>query len=62
MREYTNYATQDEAIAAALEESSPGEIVAVHEVTCKGREEPNPPYDVVGCTCDPLVLTVGAVA
>jgi hypothetical protein len=61
-RETLHVETHDEAIAEALRGAPAGEIIAIHEESCEGREEPDPPYDVIGCTCEPLVLTVGAVA
>jgi hypothetical protein len=61
-RETLYLPTQDEAIAEAFRGAEPGEIVEIHDEGCEGREEPNQPYSVIGCTCKPLVLTAGAVA
>jgi hypothetical protein len=55
-------ATHDEAVAEALRGAQQGEIIEIHGEDCRGREEPIPPYRVIGCTCKPLVLTAGAVA
>lgn len=62
MREYTTYPTQDEAIGVALAESVPGEIVEVHDAACEIDEDPETGDVVEPCTCEPLVLTVGAEA
>lgn len=56
-RETIHFETRDEAIAEALRGAPAGEVIEVHEEGCKGYEKPYPPYDVVGCTCTPLVLT-----
>ena len=61
-RVYTTYPTQDEAIAVALAESAPGEIVEVHDATCEIVEDPETGEVLKPCTCEPLVLTVGAQA
>lgn len=62
VREYTIYATQDEAIAVALGGATLGEIVEVHDAACKLVEDPESGDVVEPCTCAPLVLTVGARA
>lgn len=62
MRGYSTYATQDEAIAAALAESAPGEIVEVHTEHCQIVEDPETGDLIAPCTCEPLFLTVGARA
>lgn len=54
--EVVSFPTLDEAIAAALAESAPGEIVVVHAAHCEADEDGD------GCTCEPLELTVGAQA
>jgi hypothetical protein len=61
-RETLNFETQDEAIAEALRGSAPGDFVEVHSKDCKGREEQRPPYDVIGCTCTPMLLRAGATS
>lgn len=61
-RETITFPTHDEAVAEALRGAPAGDIVEIHEAECAGREEPEPPYDVVGCTCEPLTLIVGAKA
>jgi hypothetical protein len=61
-RAYSTYLTQDEAIAAALSESAPGEIVEVHTAECKIAEDPETGEVLEPCTCESMVLTVGAVA
>jgi hypothetical protein len=47
--------SQEEAIAEALRESQPGDVVAIHALDCKLR-----PHDIDDsrCTCVPLVVTV----
>jgi hypothetical protein len=50
--EVTKFSTQDEAIAAALNESEPGDIVTIHEADCAAQvDEP--------CDCDVLTIKVG---
>lgn len=61
-RAYTTYPTQDEAIGVALAESAPGEIVEVHATDCEIVEDPETGDVVEPCTCEPLILTVGAQA
>jgi hypothetical protein len=61
-RAYTTYPTQDEAIAAAIRESAPGETVEVHTAECKIVEDPETGEVLKPCTCESIVLTVGAVA
>lgn len=61
-RIYEIYATQDEAIAVALAESAPGEIVEVHTVDCKIVEDPETGEVLRPCTCSSMVVTVGATA
>lgn len=46
------FATQEEAIAAALAESEPGDIIEIHDVACRAQvDEP--------CDCDVLTVRVG---
>lgn len=61
-RETLTFATHDEAIAEALRGAPAGDIVSIHQEGCAGQEKPYPPYDVVGCTCAPMILRVGAEA
>jgi hypothetical protein len=61
-RTYTTYPTQDEAIGVALSESMPGEIVEVHTAQCRIVEDPETGEVSEPCTCESLVLTVGAQA
>lgn len=61
-REISTFATRDEAIAEALRGAPAGEIIEIHEEGCRGCEERNPPYRVVGCTCSPMTLVAGARA
>lgn len=61
MREYTTFPTQDDAIAAALSESAPGELVEVHSESCKIDEDPAT-GEASGCTCEPMTLVAGAEA
>ncbi len=61
-RETLHLPTRDEAIAEALRGAEPGDLIEIHGEGCEGCEEPDPPYRVVGCTCEPMVLTAGAVA
>lgn len=55
-RETLHFETRDEAIAEALRGAPAGEVIEIHCEGCAGREQPDPPYDVIGCTCTPLVL------
>ena len=50
------YATL-EAIAVALRESQPGDVVIVHAERCAQRSD-----DESECTCAPITLTVGPKA
>lgn len=50
------YDTLDEAIAAAMAEVEPGGTVSVHAEDCESEDGED------GCTCEPLILTVGAKA
>lgn len=61
-RETVYFESRDEAIAEALRDTAPGELVEIHEEACEGYEESDPPYDVVGCTCSPMILIAGAEA
>lgn len=61
-RETLTFTTRDEAIAEALRGAPAGEIIEIHGEGCAGREEPDPPHRVLGCTCTPLVLAAGATA
>lgn len=54
--EETEYDTLDEAIAAAMAEVEPGGTVSVHAEDCESDDGED------GCTCEPLILTVGAKA
>lgn len=60
MRTYSTFNTQDEAIAAALSESEPGEIVEVHTASCGLVEHAETGQLLEPCTCSPMVLRVGA--
>lgn len=51
-RETITFATRDEA----------GEVIEIHEYGCRGHEDTDPPYRVVGCTCSPMTLVAGAMA
>lgn len=61
-RETIYFESRDEAIAEALRDAPPGDIVEIHDEDCDGREEPDPPHDVIGCTCDPMIFRTGAEA
>lgn len=61
-RETLNFPTRDDAIAEALRGAPAGDIIEIHDEGCAGVEKPYPPYDVVGCTCTPLVIRAGAKA
>lgn len=50
------YATLDEAIAAALSELEPGGVLVIHADECESEDGEE------GCTCTPLELTKGAEA
>lgn len=50
--EPTTCPTQEEAIAAAMEESEPGDVIAIHEAACSVTAD-------VDCDCTPLIITVG---
>ena len=50
------YDTLDEALAAALACVDPGGVVSVHADDCESEDGEN------GCTCTPLMLTLGAEA
>lgn len=55
--------TQDEAIAGALSESQPGDLVIVHEKTCRiGKIEKPTDEDFDSCGCEVQSLVVGASA
>jgi hypothetical protein len=58
----TTHPTQDEATAAALRESVAGDQVVVHEAECASKEARSSEEAEARCTCEPLVLTVGATA
>lgn len=57
-----SYRTQDEALAEALAESQPGDIVTVHERSCASITAVR--FEDVSrlCTCEPMELVVGAQA
>lgn len=62
-REIIHFETRDEAIAAALRGAPAGEVIEIHGENCQGREQADPPHDVIGCTCTPVVMVAqGAVA
>ncbi|HKP06389.1 MAG TPA: hypothetical protein VJU58_03975 [Microbacterium sp.] len=61
-RVYSHFATQDEAIAAALVDAAPGEVVEVHMTACGIVEDPETGEVLKPCTCEPMSLTVGASA
>jgi len=58
-RETLTFATRDEAIAEALRGAPAGEVIEIHQEGCRGHEEAEPPYRVVGCTCAPMTLVAG---
>jgi hypothetical protein len=55
-RDTLTFDTLDEAIAEALRGAPAGSVIEIHGEACEGREEPDPPYDVIGCTCMPMVF------
>lgn len=55
-RETLTFESRDEAIAEALRGAPAGDVIEIHEEHCEGAEEPDPPHDVVGCTCHPMVM------
>lgn len=61
-RETLYFESRDEAIAEAIRDSPPGDLVEIHEEHCEGYEDPDPPHDVVGCNCEPLIFRTGAEA
>lgn len=46
------FATQEAAIAEAMRQSEPGDIVVIHQPGCAIKGED-------GCDCEPIVVTVG---
>jgi hypothetical protein len=46
------YATQDEALAAILAESEPGDLIEVHDEACPALVDEQ-------CDCEVLVIQVG---
>lgn len=48
--------TLDEAIAYALADVGPGGVVTIHDEKCESEDGEE------GCTCEPMVLAVGAEA
>jgi hypothetical protein len=46
------FATQEEAIAAAMAESEPGDIIEIHDVACTVQVDED-------CDCDVLTIRVG---
>lgn len=46
------YATQEEAIAAAIAESDSGDIISIHEADCAAQVGED-------CDCQVLTITVG---
>lgn len=61
-RETITFATRDDAIAEVLRGAPAGEVIEIHEEGCRGHEDTDPPYRVVGCTCSPITLVAGARA
>lgn len=55
-RDVVTLPTRDEAIAEALRDARAGEVIEIHGESCEGREQIDPPYDVIGCSCTPLVF------
>ncbi len=53
--------TKDEAIATAIRESRPGDQIAIHADDCDSCADGDP-YDDKRCRCEPMLLTIGAVA
>lgn len=53
--------TRDEAIAAALAESLPGDILTIHEDRC-GSADASTCEEEAKCDCSPMELVVGATA
>jgi len=45
------YASQEEAIAAAIAESEPGDIVEIHDVACRAQVDED-------CDCEVLTIQV----
>jgi hypothetical protein len=58
----STHPTQDEALAAALAESQPGDQVSIHDSECGTRAARSSEEAEALCTCEPLVITIGAVA
>lgn len=54
--ETAEFETLDEAIAAAMDSVEAGGTVTVHDEECESEDGEE------GCTCEPLVLVVGAQA
>lgn len=52
----TTYPTRDEAIAAGLRGSQPGDLLTIHAESCACRD------GETDCNCEPLTLVVGAKA
>lgn len=57
----TTHDTIDEAIAVALAESRPGDIVEIHADDCEIEHDDDDEV-IVPCSCEPMVLTKGAEA
>ncbi len=53
---------QDEAIAAAIRESQPGDEIAIHSDACNATCLTGNVYDQSRCSCEPIVIKLGAVA
>lgn len=51
------YATDDEAIAAAMADLEPGGVIVLHTADCEQRDA-----DETKCTCQSVRLVVGAQA
>lgn len=45
--------SHEEALAEALRDAQPGDIVTIHAVDCRKRE-----HERFRCTCTPIVVTV----
>ena len=58
MSQVSTHPTLDEAIAIAISESAPGDVVVIHDEACEVSEDDGD----TGCTCEPTILHVGAAA
>lgn len=50
-------AIRDEALAEAVADAEPGDVVEIHELSCDLDEDAD-----LACTCQPMCLRFGAVA